>query len=132
MQQLAPRTNLAMTIHSQNEPSSLARKTSFLFKRYLFFSKINAGVQTSTPSLLQGGLVWGQIWSPPAQAHQPRAELPPEAKKAFMAMHMAMGQNPNRFAPSEHQPIPTEIGSKMGGEFTCPKMGSQNGSDSTA
>ena len=27
---------------------------------------------------------------------------------------MAMGQNPNR-SPSEHQPIPTKIGSKMGG-----------------
>ena len=28
----------------------------------------------------------------------------------------------SRLAPSEHQPIPTKMGSKMGGEFTCPKM----------
>ena len=33
---------------------------------------------------------------------------------------MAMGQNSNR--PSKHQPIPTKIGSKIGGEFTYPKM----------
>ena len=33
------------------------------------------------------------------------------------------------FSPSERDPIPTKIGSKMGGEFTYPKMGSQNGFD---
>ena len=33
-----------------------------------------------------------------------------------------MGQNPNR-TPNEH-PNPTKIGSKKGGEFTYPKVGS--------
>ena len=32
---------------------------------------------------------------------------------------MAMGQSP---VPPENIPIPTKIGSKMGGEFTYPKM----------
>ena len=36
--------------------------------------------------------------------------------------HMAMGQNPNRLAPSERPHPTTKIGSKMGGEFTYPKM----------
>ena len=36
---------------------------------------------------------------------------------------MAMGQNP---VPPVNIPIPTQIGSKMGGELTYPKMGSQN------
>ena len=35
--------------------------------------------------------------------------------------HMAVGPNPNR-TPSEHQPIPTKVGFKVGGEFTYPKM----------
>ena len=39
---------------------------------------------------------------------------------------MAMGQKP---APPVNIPLPTKIGSKMGGEFTYPKMGSQNGFD---
>ena len=39
---------------------------------------------------------------------------------------MAMGQNP---VPPVNIPIPTKIGSKMGGELTDPKMGSQNGFD---
>ena len=34
---------------------------------------------------------------------------------------MAMGQNP---VPPVNIPIPTKMGSKMGGEFTYPKMGS--------
>ena len=33
--------------------------------------------------------------------------------------HTAMGQNP---VPPVNIPIPTETGSKMGGEFTCPKI----------
>ena len=40
---------------------------------------------------------------------------------------VAMGQNPNR--TSEPPNPTTKIGSKMGGEFTYPKMGSQNGFD---
>ena len=40
---------------------------------------------------------------------------------------MAMGQKPGY--PPVNIPIPTKIGSKMGGEFTYPKMGSQNGFD---
>ena len=39
---------------------------------------------------------------------------------------MAMSQNS---VPLVNIPIPTKIGSKMGGEFTYPKMGSQNGFD---
>ena len=35
--------------------------------------------------------------------------------------HMAMGQKPNR-TPSEHPNPTTKIGSKMGGEFTYPRM----------
>ena len=35
---------------------------------------------------------------------------------------MAMGQNPNRLPPSEHPNPTAKIGSKMGGEFTYPKM----------
>ena len=42
----------------------------------------------------------------------------------YLFRQRAMGQNPNR-TPSEHQPIPSKIGSKMGGEFTYPKMGSR-------
>ena len=34
-----------------------------------------------------------------------------------------------QIAPPVNIPIPTKIDSKMGGEFTCPKMGSQNGFD---
>ena len=34
-------------------------------------------------------------------------------------MELAMGQNP---VPPVNIPIPTKIGSKMGGEFTYPKM----------
>ena len=37
-----------------------------------------------------------------------------------------MGQNP---VPPVNIPILTKIGSKMGGEFTYPKMGFQNGFD---
>ena len=44
----------------------------------------------------------------------------PESEGAFA--HMAVGQNPNRLAPSEHPNPTTKIGSKMGGEFTYPKM----------
>ena len=33
--------------------------------------------------------------------------------------HLAMGQNP---VPPVNIPIPTKIGSKMGGEFTYPRM----------
>ena len=40
--------------------------------------------------------------------------------------HLAMGQNP---VPPVNITIPTKIASKMGGEFTYPKMGSQNGFD---
>ena len=40
--------------------------------------------------------------------------------------HMAMGQNP---VPPVNIPIRIKIGPKMGGEFTYPKMGSQNGFD---
>ena len=41
--------------------------------------------------------------------------------------HLAMGQKP---VPPVNIPIPTKIGSKLGGEFTeHPKMGSQNGFD---
>ena len=39
----------------------------------------------------------------------------------FLGSLMAMGQNP---VPSVNIPIPTNIGSKMCGEFTNPKMGS--------
>ena len=39
---------------------------------------------------------------------------------------MAMGQNPNR-TPSEHPNPTTKIGSKLGGEFTYPQMGSHSG-----
>ena len=37
--------------------------------------------------------------------------------------HLAIGQNPNR-TPSEHPNPTAKIGSKMGGEFTYPKLGS--------
>ena len=36
---------------------------------------------------------------------------------------MATGQNPNRLVSSEHPNPTTKIGSKMGGEFTYPKLG---------
>ena len=36
---------------------------------------------------------------------------------------LAMGQNPNR-NPSEHPNPTTKKGTKMGGEFTYPKVGS--------
>ena len=35
----------------------------------------------------------------------------------------------SQIVPPVNIPIPTKIGSKMGGEFTYPKMGSQNGFD---
>ena len=35
---------------------------------------------------------------------------------------LAVGQNLNRLAPSEHANPTTKIGSKMGDEFTYPKM----------
>ena len=39
----------------------------------------------------------------------------------FMTWHMAMGQNPG--PPVSKSPLfPTKIGSKMGGQFTYPKM----------
>ena len=41
--------------------------------------------------------------------------------KPFKYMAMGQIQNP---VPSVNIPIPTKIGSKMGGEFTYPKMGS--------
>ena len=37
-------------------------------------------------------------------------------------IHLAMGQNPNRLAPSEHPNPTTKLGSKLGGEYTYPKM----------
>ena len=35
----------------------------------------------------------------------------------------------SQIVPPVNIPIPTKIGSKMGGEFTYPKVGSQNGFD---
>ena len=47
---------------------------------------------------------------------------------AWRGDHMA-GQNPGYPKSSEHPNPTTKIGPKTGGEFTYPKMGSQNGFD---
>ena len=59
--------------------------------------------------------------SPPAQGSERSAARGTQAFAADGGGYMAMGQNPNRLAPSEHLNPTTKIGSRMGGEFTNPQ-----------
>ena len=62
----------------------------------------------------------------PGMVYRGPSFIPCLSHHRMLLCDMARGQSP---VPPVNIPTPTKIPTKMGGECTCPKMGSQNGFD---